>query len=134
MRQEKTALKNEISYIESLIDLESLRLTHPENVAFEKKISDENLEIAPMLLIPFVENAFKHGDLKNDKLLVKIKNEGNKLILNQKNKIASSNKDQSTGIGIENVRKRLDILYPEKHRLKIDNDGEFYSVNLEIEL
>lgn len=132
--QEKTALKNEISYIESLIDLESLRLTHPENVVFEKKISDENLEIAPMLLIPFVENAFKHGDLKNDKFLIKIKNEGNKLILNQKNKIASSNKDQSTGIGIENVRKRLDILYPEKHRLKIDNDGEFYSVNLEIDL
>lgn len=134
IKKDFTSLNDEIQYVKNFIELEKLRIMNPENIVFEVKTIDKTLKIAPMILIPFVENAFKHGDLKNDKLLIKIKNEGNKLIFNQKNKIARSNKDQSTGIGIENVRKRLDILYPEKHRLKIDNDGEFYSVNLEIDL
>ena len=134
LNKDFTEVEAEVGYIQNFIDLESLRLQKPENVHFKKDISTPSLKIAPMLLIPFIENAFKHGDLKNGILKIEIKNEGNNLIFNQKNKILSSKKDTSSGIGIENVKKRLELIYPKKHTLKIGNNSQFYEVDLRIEL
>lgn len=134
MDKDKTLLKNEIEYIKNLIDVESLRLSQPQNIIFENKVALGKLTIAPMILIPFVENAFKHGDLRNGMLKMEILNEGNKLIFTQTNKINTSKKDFSSGIGIQNVKKRLELLYPNNHILHIRNDGENFSVILEINL
>lgn len=134
LEKDFTDIGSEVNYLQNFIDLESLRLQNPENIRFKAEISNPNLKIAPMLLIPFVENAFKHGDLKNDILNIEIKNEGNELFFSQKNKISNNQKDTTSGIGIENVKKRLELLYPEKHTLKITNNSHFYEVNLKIEL
>jgi two-component system LytT family sensor kinase len=127
-------LKTEILYIESLIELESLRISKLENISFEDNTDQKHLEIAPMILIPFVENAFKHGNLKEFPLKISIKNEQNKLFFYQKNKIGIFQKDKTSGIGIENVRKRLSILYPDKFDLKISEEDGFYIVELNITL
>ena len=116
------------------IDLESLRISTPDNIIFEDNTENRNLEIAPMILIPFVENAFKHGNLKDFPLKISIGINGNQLLFHQKNKISKSRKDNSSGIGIENVKKRLSIIYSEKHTLEILNNEEFYEVNLKIDL
>lgn len=129
-----TDLKNEIQYVKSLIELENLRIDKPEHINFKENIENPNLKIAPMLLIQFVENAFKHGDLRNFPLEISVETFGNKLFFHQKNKISNHKKDKTSGIGIENVKRRLDLIYPNKHDLKINNADGFYEVNLEIEL
>jgi len=129
-----TTLGNEIQYVKSYLDLESLRIQNPENIYFSDETKNKNLKIAPMILIPFVENAFKHGDLKNDILEISVKTEGNNLYFYQRNKISRKQKDQSSGIGIENVRKRLNILYPQKHQLNIDKNDDYFTINLNMEL
>ncbi len=134
LEKDFTDLGSEVNYLQNFIDLESLRLRDPENIQFKTVISNSNLKIAPMLLVPFVENAFKHGDLKNNILNIEIKNQGNELIFSQRNRISNNQKDTTSGIGIENVKKRLELIYPEKHTLKTTNDSQYYEVHLKIEL
>ena len=134
IKKDFTSLGNEIKYLKNYIDLESLRISTPDNIIFEDNTENRNLEIAPMILIPFVENAFKHGNLKDFPLKISIGINGNQLLFHQKNKISKSRKDNSSGIGIENVKKRLSIIYSEKHTLEILNNEEFYEVNLKIDL
>lgn len=134
IKKDFTSLNDEIQYVKNFIELEKLRITKPENIIFEDRIQDKHLKIAPMILIPFVENAFKHGNLKDFPLNILIETNGNQLQFYQKNKISNQEKDKSSGIGIENVKKRLSIIYPEKHSLKINNENGFYEVNLNIEL
>lgn len=134
IRKDFTSLHSEIQYLKNYIDLESLRISTPENILFEAKTENKDLKIAPMILIPFVENAFKHGNLRNFPLEISIETKANQLLFHQKNKISNLEKDKSSGIGIENVKKRLSIIYPDKHQLEILNDGEFYEVNLMVNL
>lgn len=131
-----TPIKNEVRYIENLIQLESLRLKFPENIILTKEIDNENLQIPPMILIPFVENAFKHGDLNDfsEPLIIDIKTDNNQLNFSQKNKIIQKKKDSGNGIGIENVRKRLQFLYPNQYQLEIKNKNSVFEVNLTINL
>ena len=134
IKKDFTSLGNEIKYLKNYIDLESLRISTPENIIFEDKTENKNLEIAPMILIPFLENAFKHGNLKDSKLEISIKTIGSQIYFHQKNKISKAEKDKSSGIGIENVKERLSIIYPDKHLLEILNNKDFYEVNLTINL
>ena len=120
IRKDFTSLHSEIQYLKNYIDLESLRISTPENILFEDKTENKDLKIAPMILIPFVE--------------ISIETKANQLLFHQKNKISNLEKDKSSGIGIENVKKRLSIIYPDKHQLEILNDGEFYEVNLMVNL
>ena len=124
------SLMSEIRYIESLIELESLRFTNPENVQLELNIENENIQIAPMIIIPFVENAFKHGDIQNSPIIISIKNIGTEIHFHQKNKISNAKKDVTSGIGIKNVKQRLEFIYGKNHSLKIDSEKEFYELNL----
>lgn len=134
IKKDFTSLNHEIQYVKNFIELEKLRITKPENIIFEDNIQDKHLKITPMILIPFVENAFKHGNLKDFPLNILIETKGDQLHFYQKNKISTKEKDKSSGIGIYNVKKRLSIVYPEKHSLKISNENGFYEVNLYIEL
>ncbi|MFC6266930.1 sensor histidine kinase [Frigoriflavimonas asaccharolytica] len=127
-------LEKEIGYIHSLIALEKLRIKNPELLNIENNINHPKLEISPMLLVPFVENAFKHGDFKEKGLILKINDQDEKLhfyLHNFKNK---KGKDAVSGIGIDNVEKRLKILYPKNHQLKIIESETEFTVDLKINL
>lgn len=127
-------LDKEIGYLESLIALEKLRIKNPELLIVKKMLNHPLLNISPMILVPFVENAFKHGDFRNKGFNMKISDE-NKilhfLILNFKKERM---KDTVSGIGIENVKKRLEILYPKKYELKITETETDFTVDLKIDL
>lgn len=127
-------LEKEIGYLESLIELEKLRLKNPELLMIEKKISHSNLNISPMLLVPFVENAFKHGDFSGKGFTMKISDDGQNLNFHLQNFKKQRSKDSLSGIGIGNVKKRLEILYPKKHELNINETETEFSVDLKIDL
>ncbi len=127
-------LDKEIGYLDSLIALEKLRIKNPELLIVEKSVSHSDMYISPMLLVPFVENAFKHGDFRNKGFEMRISDKNQILhfyLLNfKKEKI----KDTNSGIGIQNVKKRLEILYPKKYKLTIKETEGSFTVNLKIDL
>ncbi|MCB0574851.1 MAG: GHKL domain-containing protein, partial [Saprospiraceae bacterium] len=94
--------------------------------------------IEPMLMIPFVENAFKHGVglVENPEIDIDLKIKGNELTFVIRNKISSESqesKDSSSGIGLQNVRRRLELLYPDNHRLDI-LQNEWFEIRLWLKL
>lgn len=126
-------LDKEIGYIDSLIELEKLRLRNPELILVEKNIQYPHLNISPMLLVPFVENAFKHGDLRGKGFELKISDQDKILHFYLLNFKKDKMKDSVSGIGIQNVKKRLEILYP-KHELNIKDSETEFIVDLKIDL
>ncbi len=128
------SLDKEIGYIDSLTALEKLRLKNPELLIVEKNINHPKLNISPMILVPFVENAFKHGDFRNKGFRMKISNENQVLNFYLLNYKKERMKDAVSGIGIENVRKRLEILYPKKYELSIKDSETEFIVDLKIDL
>jgi len=127
-------LEKEIGYLESLIELEKLRIKNPELLMINKKINFPTMNISPMLLVPFVENAFKHGDFSGKGFVVKISDENQRLQFYLHNFKKSKSKDSLSGIGIGNVKKRLEILYPNKHELNITETETDFTVDLKIDL
>lgn len=132
----KVTLADEITYIKNYIALQELRLAGKVTVTFKCTAEKNNLFIEPMLLIPFVENAFKHGvSYTNDssihiKLNVKEK-ELNFYVRNTINEIPKKTNEYS-GVGINNVVSRLKLLYPNNHKLQVERINGFYSVFLTI--
>ncbi|MDX5420125.1 MAG: histidine kinase [Hymenobacteraceae bacterium] len=140
--QQKILLSREIDYMRNFIELQTLRTSASPNIAIETRIQDVLTDklIAPMLLIPFVENAFKHGiSLKHKSWIrVTLHTVGDKLYFDVYNSIHARQeqdpeKDKS-GVGLANVRQRLDLLYPGKHELIIRETAEEYFVHLTLQL
>jgi len=134
-RDEKVTINKEIDYLNNYIDLQRLRLKDPDFVSFEIDVHCKNQKIAPMLLIPFVENAFKHG-LKNvpsPGICIKLRCDGSSVIFevtNQINDHIIQNKDAVSGIGLANTKRRLELLYPKNHQLDIDKDDHQFKAML----
>ena len=137
---ESVLLGTEITYLEECITLNKLRYADEEvTVWFDHPLQASHITIAPMLFIPFVENAFKHGVAigQTTVITITIQLSGKTLIFTCEN--ANHNAVRKTvmeksGIGLENVKRRLELLYPGKHRLQLTETDEKYSVNLEINL
>lgn len=127
-------LEKEIGYLESLIALEKLRIKNPELLIINKNMKHPHLNISPMLLVPFVENAFKHGDFRGKGFNLKISVDDQILNFHLQNFKKQGSKDSLSGIGINNVKKRLEILYPKKHELNITDTESEFSVDLKIDL
>lgn len=134
LEQDFISLEKEIGYLESLIELEKLRIKNPDLLMIEKKINFPDLNISPMLLVPFVENTFKHGDFSGKGFIMKISDENKTLNFYLQNFKKQRSKDSLSGIGIGNVKKRLEILYPRKHELNITETGTDFTVDLKIDL
>ncbi|MCA6067411.1 histidine kinase [Chryseobacterium sp. RG1] len=128
------SLDKEIGYIDSLTALEKLRIKNPELLVFEKNINHPKLNISPMILVPFVENAFKHGDFRDKGFQMKVSDEQQILHFYLLNYKKERMKDSVSGIGIENVKKRLEILYPKKYELNIKDSETEFVVDLKIDL
>lgn len=135
---DKVLIENEIQYISDYIDLQSIRFG--ESIVIHKQLDvDELLDhyIEPMLLIPFIENAFKHGTsvLNNAEILISLKENQGVLLLEVKNKFVVTVRDnKNNGIGLTNVGRRLELLYPNKHTLNLSVEKDWYSVFLSIDL
>lgn len=126
-------INEELLHIQDYIDLEKIRFHDSLSVSFEKQIQNEHLNIPPMLLLPFVENSFKHGSIINGILRIKINItiQGKSLKFYIENSSLDSNQSKS-GIGLENIKKRLNLLYPNQFDLNIKNENNTFSVHLEI--
>jgi hypothetical protein len=126
-------LGKEIDYIKSFIHLQVLRIKNAAvNLSIQPDIA--SVKIAPLLLIPFVENSFKHGitDDPEKPFLIRLSTEKHLLKFSIKNHIRQGNKDESSGVGLKNVQRRLQLIYPGKHTLTITNDNQQYICELEI--
>lgn len=128
-------LEKELNYIIDYVDIQSFRLHEKTSVYLEIKGTSEGLFIHPMLLIPFIENAFKHGTSTRQEARIDIQIDVLENVLNLKLRnqaFVRSNpvKPEESGIGLENVQKRLDLLYPERYSLEIINDNTYFTVQL----
>ena len=136
--EDKVLIENEVQYISDYIDLQGIRFG--ESVVVEKKIAIEGLNdrfIEPMLLIPFIENAFKHGTsvLKNPEIRISLTEKDDKLILEVANKFVKiAHENKNNGIGLSNVNRRLELLYPNNHTFNLSVDNDWFSVYLSIDL
>ena len=133
----KIPITRESEYLKAYIELQHLRFGDDIKINFDIKNLDNTLTIEPMLLIPFVENAFKHGVgmIVNPTIDIDLKTEKSRLVFEIKNKVNrqfNEIKDSASGIGLNNVKRRLELLYPDNHRLTINDGTEFYVVHLEI--
>lgn len=134
--EERVSLIKEIAYLQSYIELEKIRY---EGQTFVDVVIEGNLShkrIAPLLLISFVENIFKHGDVQNPQNSVKIslKVTENELFFKQKNIISVREKDKLGGLGLKNVERRLMLLYPNKYQLTVKNQEGVYESELTLKL
>ncbi len=136
--EEKVPLENEIKYLKSFIELQLLRFSKPEFVDLEITGNPDGRRIAPMLLVPFIENAFKHGNknLPGMGITIRINVNGGRLHFEVNNIKASKsiNKPTGRGIGLSNMEKRLALQYPERHELVITDGLDHFRVNLTLEL
>jgi sensor histidine kinase YesM len=134
---DKVLLEKEIEYLESFIELQKLRIRYDNFVELRIDGDVGNKIIAPMLLIPFVENAFKHGDkaVNSPGIRIHLVVSPHKLvfeIINHVKKNFFGQKDKIGGIGLQNIKRRLEILYPGKYSLETTQENDLYRVNLSI--
>lgn len=133
-----TLLSNEIEFMKNYIDLMKLRMSEKVDLKVSFPADFEDRKVSPLLFIPFIENAFKHGISYREKSFIDINLEtGAKSIVfrcsNSVHKKSDEEKGTHSGIGLENVTKRLNLLYPERHELKIDRSENVFSVFLTLE-
>lgn len=130
------ALEKDLAHIAHFIVLNRLRLTDKSPLHFESIVAPKGYEIAPLLLLSFIENAFKYGisNVEDAPIFIRLTMKQNQLFLHCRNKIIPSASKEQTGIGINNARQRLNLIYPNRHTLNIQNDGVHFVVNLSIDL
>lgn len=136
---QKVALSKEIGHLNDFISLQKMRISKETEVFFEVLGEIENKTIEPLLFIPFVENAFKFGTHENIacEIKIQIKVEDECLWFRTENEIfkkETMHDQDSSGLGINNVKQRLNLLYPETHSLKINESEGKYVVELNIKL
>jgi two-component system, LytTR family, sensor kinase len=139
--QGETLLSHEVEFMKNYIDLMKLRLSGKVELKVDFPETFADLHIPPLLFVPFIENAFKHGISYREKSFIHLllRMEGEKVVfrcsnsLNRKSETELADNNFS-GIGLENVKKRLNLLFPDRHVLHIDFSGNVFNVLLEINL
>ncbi len=138
--EKRVSLSEEIHNLKNYIEIEKIRYSEKLNLELNFPENTNNLSIAPLIILPFVENAFKHGVSNYPGIAtvkIKILLTGNNLIFNienTKNPNIKKDKNYSKGIGLNNVKQRLNLMYPEKYILSINNYAETFLVNLTLQL
>ncbi|RYY41740.1 MAG: hypothetical protein EOO08_01020 [Chitinophagaceae bacterium] len=134
VRDGKALLKDEVEHVRNVIKINQLRYSNKLNVQFEVEGIMNGAEIIPFVLITIVENAFKHGDFKSEEhpinILLRVGKSG--IFFTCSNKKKTGPKELSTGIGLENIRKRLELAYGEKFRFEVKENADTYITELTI--
>jgi two-component system, LytTR family, sensor kinase len=128
-------LQKEVAHLKNFINIHQLRYSNNLHVQFNAEGDIERHKIIPLLLITFVENAFKHGKVNDKKYPLSINLHANNTTMQFRvtNRKSSGLKEKSSGVGLQNIKNRLELAYPEKHVLRIDDNHEFYSIDLTIQ-
>ena len=125
-KNDLTSLNKEITFVEDYIKLMRLRLNEDVQIIFEKGAGMKDREVAPMLLLPFVENAFKHGisSIHPSYVYIGIHQSSEQVHIEVRNSLfdTSAHLEESNGIGLANTKRRLDLLYPGQYTLKVERD------------
>ena len=138
-RQDKVGLEEEVEYLNNFIELHKIRLADKVDIRFTIEGDLPVIQLEPLLLIPFVENAFKHGISYNDKSRISIElvtkpGELAVMVENSKPSMKDTPKLEEPGIGLKNVRRRLELLYPGRHQLDIRDTESVYQIMLKIKI
>ena len=137
--EDKVLLEKEVDYLKSFIELQAQRFGKNVDIHTTFEPVTDDFVIEPMLLIPFVENAFKHGTglVPEARIDITLKLENGQLnfcVRNRYNETAEWEKDKTSGIGLTNVKRRLNLLYPNSHSLQITKKDGWFSVLLKLNL
>jgi len=137
--EDKVPLEKELEYLQSYIDLQQQRFGKKVKITVTLDAPDSTLEIEPMLLIPFVENAFKHGTglIEDAQIDIDLRAKNNVLQFMVRNKFNPSSieiKDKTSGIGLTNVKRRLNLLYGGNHTLLITQKDNWFVISLQLNL
>lgn len=133
-KKHQVAILREWQYISSLVELQRLRFEHELPVKMELNGKADNTSIPPYFLIPFVENGFKHGDFTDSSipLLIRLTITDSGWQFETQNKISHKNKDAMGGVGLDNIRRRLEILYPGQYKMDIKEENGLFSLRLSL--
>ena len=135
---DKFPVTREIEYLRNYVELQQLRFGDHVKVQMNISVHNSDCTIEPMLLIPFVENAFKHGIgmVSDPYITIFLEVKDQHLLFRVENNYSSENssKDKNSGIGLANVSNRLDLLYKERYSLSIHDNRDIYSVELNLDL
>lgn len=139
MNVEKLPVEKEIRYLNDYVDLQKLRKDHHYTVTFNHASGVKGFSIEPLLLVPFVENAFKHISHHKEKINsvlidMSFKNGEFSFVVENTREVTEKKNEQHSGIGLNNVQKRLALLYPGKHQLKITANEESFKIDLKIKI
>jgi sensor histidine kinase YesM len=130
---DKVLLNTEIKLLEDYIELHKFRIESSSRITFEHHAQNDNYTIAPMLLLPLVENSFKHGikgDLDNTFVNIKVEAIENNILFEIENSKGSDENEAHGGIGLANIRQRLNLLYPNKHKFTIEESATRFKVKM----
>ncbi len=135
--QEFISLLHEVNHIEKIIELQYLRLSDSKLVRFTNNITDNGVEVSPMLFTPFIENAFKYVVKSESSPAIGIEMDYNDSLIsfrcwNYYDKDMPVRDSKTGGIGLKNVKRRLHLLYPAKHSLQINKENHIFEVTLNI--
>jgi hypothetical protein len=136
--ERQVALRQEISFLHSYVEIERIRHHRHISISFDVQGITDTVQIEPMLLLPFIENAFKHGVRESVEtghvsiVLCLVEKELNLQVVNSKP--AGEMKKDPCGIGLQNVKKRLELLYHNRYQLQVAEDEQNYEVNLNLKL
>lgn len=136
-QEESVAIADEVKYIEDFLELQKLRLHKNLDLRFEKNLKNEGASITPLLFIILVENAFKHGIEDSEKesyLHLYLEQDKNRLMFSCENSVDGSKVKRKPGLGLNNLRRRLELLYPGQHSLKIEEFPDRYRAVMTIDL
>lgn len=136
-QKDEVTLEQEIEYLEAFIELHKMRYHKSIDVEFTKDVQHEKLKIMPLLFIILLENAFKHGveNLIQDAYVkVSLKTEGTQLYFKVENNFDASELPDKPGIGLKNLTRRLELIYPKKHTLSFSMEEEVYIATLSLTL
>ncbi len=138
VNKELVSLSGEVDNLSNFIELQKMRFEDHANITWQTRGDLNGQQIAPMLFLNFVENAFKYGGAPNEdpvSIDILLKTEDQLVTFSCVNSVyGTQTRDGKLGVGIANVRRRLEILYPGKHKLEIESGENTYSVNLEVNL
>ena len=139
-REDLVPLSKEIHVLNDYIALQRIRSDEKLKIKTEMEEDHGQQKIAPLLLIAFVENAFKHGakgstgDVFINIKLTAAQNTINFRVENNKGVVDEAGKDDHGGLGLDNVKRRLELIYPQRHKLLIENSDKFFLVQLQLQL
>ena len=136
----KVPLTKEVEHLQNFVEMQRLRVGEKARISFEVKGEPVNFEIAPLLFLPLVENGFKHGvkgETESAFIDIRLEILPGQLIFkveNNKGTLDEVEKNRSKGVGLQNLRRRLELIYPERHQLEVIDGIQVFAIVLKIHL